>query len=63
MNRGMKIRAGQRSPSMALAKWIAASGDENAFHTANSFASAQAMETLSKSAAKIRRIGNKIFLD
>ena len=30
MNRGLKIGAGQRSRSMALAKWIAASGDENA---------------------------------
>ena len=29
VNRGLKIGAGQRSRSMALAKWIAASGDEN----------------------------------
>ena len=31
MNRGLKIGGGQRSRSMALAKWIAASGDENGF--------------------------------
>ena len=35
MNRGLKIGAGQRSRSMALAKWIAASGDENVEDTAS----------------------------
>ena len=33
MNCGLKIGAGQRSRSMALAKWIAASGDENGIIT------------------------------